>query len=245
MSVPYMISTPIWGYLVDSWVQPEYISPIGNILIATSLLLIGPIQYLSIPPSYALTEGGLALLGIGTAATLTATFALTQKHAVRRLPDLDEDGSSVISSLWTSAFALGNFLGPTVGGPLVDWLNFAGSTPILQIWALVMLITDILVLFWLTRNPLVTRRKGPTRELYTRIEWPKLHWALNTYFWINISLKFSCLISNIHICPYFFNTWFVPKGIDRLCKVVKLSMQRVVDKFFRIHFRHIKRFHDV
>ena len=204
MSVPYMISTPIWGYLVDSWVQPEYISPIGNILIATSLLLIGPIQYLSIPPSYALTEGGLALLGIGTAATLTATFALTQKHAVRRLPDLDEDGSSVISSLWTSAFALGNFLGPTVGGPLVDWLNFAGSTPILQIWALVMLITDIIVLFWLQRNPLVTRRKGPTIELYTRIEWSKLHWALNTYFWINISLKFSCLISNIHMCPYFF-----------------------------------------
>ena len=45
----------------------------------------------------------------------------TQKHAVRRLPDIDEDGSSVISSLWTSAFALGNFLGPTVGDLL--WIG--------------------------------------------------------------------------------------------------------------------------
>ena len=170
MSVPYMISTPIWGYLVDAWVQPEYISPIGNGLIAISLILIGPIQYLNTIPSYSLTEGGLALLGVGTAATLTATFALTQKHAVRRLPDLDEDGSSVISSLWTSAFALGNFLGPTVGGLLVDWLNFAGSTPILQIWAVLMLITDISVLFWLSKNPLVSRRKGPQRELYTMLE---------------------------------------------------------------------------
>ena len=65
-------------------------------------------------------------------------------------------------------------LGANSRRPLVDWLSFAGSTPILQIWALVMLITDIIVLFWLTRNPLVTRRKGRTREFYTRIEWPKL-----------------------------------------------------------------------
>ena len=36
------------------------------------------------------------------------------------------------------------------------------------------------------------------------------------------------------------------KGSDRLCKVVELSMHgSVVEIFFRIHLRHIKRFRDL
>ena len=52
----------------------------------------------------------------------------------------------MISGLWTSAFAFGNFLGPTVGGPLVDWLGFTGTTPIIQVWAGILLVLDLVVL---------------------------------------------------------------------------------------------------
>ena len=29
-----------------------------------------------------------------------------------------------------------------MGGPLVDWLGFTGTTPVLQVWAAVMLAAD-------------------------------------------------------------------------------------------------------
>jgi len=172
MSVPYMIATPIWGWLTDRLVQPEYISPLGHLLIAASLVLIGPVNYLNLSPDFPLTEVGLCLIGVGTAATLTATFALTQKHALALAPELDQDGSSLISGLWTSAFALGNFVGPTVGGPLVYILGFTGTTPILQVWALVMLVLDLLVLCYGGSKYLYRRSKGDGKkaQLYERLE---------------------------------------------------------------------------
>ena len=35
------------------------------------------------------------------------------------------------------------------------------------------------------------------------------------------------------------------KGSDRQCKVVILRMYSIVEKIFRIHLTHIKRFNDV
>ena len=175
MSVPYMLATPLWGWLADTNLLPELISPAGNLLILGSLVLIGPASYTTLPPDFLLTEVGLGILGVGTAATLTATFCLAQKHALNAAHCTPEEAHSVISGLWTSAFAFGNFLGPTVGGPLVDWLGFTGTTPVLQVWAGVMLLTDIWVL--LTRGcsqdqgELQLRNKGGSeRDLYQRLE---------------------------------------------------------------------------
>jgi len=172
MSIPYMIATPIWGWLVDNLIQPEFVSPIGHLIIASSLFLIGPVQYLNMLPNLLLTLVGLGLIGVGTAATLTATFALTQKHALLLVPEQTDDNSSLISGIWTSAFALGNFLGPTAGGPLVYWLGFTGTTPVLQGWAVLMLIFDCLVLAFTTSTNLYARKKNGSAkpELYTRIE---------------------------------------------------------------------------
>ena len=169
MSVPYMLATPLWGWLADTNLLPELISPVGNILIFTSLLLIGPASYLPIDPSFLLTEIGLGILGVGTAATLTATFSMAQKLALRAAHCTPEEAHSVISGLWTSAFAFGNFLGPTVGGPLVDWLGFTGTTPILQVWAVLLLATDVYVVC--TRAGEQLARKGYSqRDSYKRLE---------------------------------------------------------------------------
>ena len=112
MSVPYMLATPVWGWLGDTRLPPQFISPAGNFIILVSLLLVGPAAYLPLQPDYLLTEVGLAGLGVGTAATLTATFALAQQAAN---PDGDKSAQSVISGLWTSAFAFGQFRVSIVG----------------------------------------------------------------------------------------------------------------------------------
>lgn len=174
MSVPYMFATPMWGWLVDKYIQPEIVNPIGHLTIAASLLLIGPVDYIGLVPSYLITTIGLGVVGVGTAATITSTFALAQKHALLVLGEgsSTEDYSSLISGMWTSAFALGNFIGPTAGGPLVDWLGFTGTTPIIQVWAIIMLIGDCLVLgFSDSKNLFVKKKNNSSKpEIYQQID---------------------------------------------------------------------------
>jgi len=174
MSVPYMFATPMWGWLVDKYIQPEIVNPIGHLTIAASLLLIGPVDYIGLVPSYLITMIGLGVVGVGTAATITSTFALSQKHALLVLGEgsSSEDYSSLISGLWTAAFALGNFVGPTAGGPLVDWLGFTGTTPIIQVWAIIMLIGDCLVLgFSDTKNLFVKKKNNLSKpEIYQQLD---------------------------------------------------------------------------
>jgi len=142
MSVPYMLAFPAFGSLVSS-IPPILVSMAGYILVFAAFLLVGPPSYLPIAPSLLLTEVGLGVIGIGTAATLAATFALAQQEAAKIVGDAEH---SVISGLWTAAFALGNFLGPTVGGALVTTLGFTNTTPLLQVWAVLGLVADLVVL---------------------------------------------------------------------------------------------------
>ena len=56
-------------------------------------------DYIGLVPSYLITMIGLGVVGVGTAATITSTFALSQKHALLVLGEgsSSEDYSSLIS----------------------------------------------------------------------------------------------------------------------------------------------------
>lgn len=59
-----------------------------------------------------------AILGFGLGAQLVAAFSEAQKAAVKAgFPD-NLATYALISSLWTSTFALGAFVGPTAAGAL-------------------------------------------------------------------------------------------------------------------------------
>ena len=45
----------------------------------------------------------------------------------------EDDIHAAISGIWTSAFALGNFIGPTFGGLFVDAYNFETTTTVFQV----------------------------------------------------------------------------------------------------------------
>ena len=58
----------------------------------------------------------MVVAGVGLGAELVAGFTEAQRSAVARgFPD-DMSTYSLISSIWTAAFALGAFVGPTVAG---------------------------------------------------------------------------------------------------------------------------------
>lgn len=66
--------------------------------------------------------------GLGIASQLVASFSDALRTSIRHgLPDNIET-YGVISGLWTSTFALGAFIGPSVSGALYDSIGFREST---------------------------------------------------------------------------------------------------------------------
>jgi len=137
MSTPLMVATPIFGWLILS-IPPVALTLTGYTAVIIALMLVGPPAYLPISPSYLRTEVGLVVLGIGTAAICTSNFARVQRA------NEDTAHSATLCGLWTAAYALGNFLGPSFGGVMVAQFSFYRTTPLLQVWAVVMLLADIL-----------------------------------------------------------------------------------------------------
>ena len=62
-----------------------------------------------------------------------------------------------------------------MGGPLVEVLGFTGTTPLLQLMAVALLVSDVVVIFYRRREETVMElRKVPgqglEKELYQRLE---------------------------------------------------------------------------
>ena len=121
MSATYTASTIATGWITDMRFRPWSICSFGLLLILIAFLLIGPLPFLPLPPSLSLTIMGLVLQGSGSAAVLVSSYSCSITSTLK----IDGYGEglatySIVSGVWTSAFALGNFLGPTVAGVLFD-----------------------------------------------------------------------------------------------------------------------------
>ena len=99
-----------------------------------SFLLIGPVPFLPISPSLSLTVCSLIVQGVGSAAVLVSSYSCVLRSALQ-IPGYGEDLAtfSIISGLWTAAFALGNCLGPSVAGVLYDQVGFRWGTVSVQV----------------------------------------------------------------------------------------------------------------
>ena len=78
-------------------------------------------HYLPLPPSLPLTVFSLVLQGAGAASVLVSTYSSSLAASLAKPGYTDCPATfSLVSGLWTSAFALGNFLGPSVAGLIYD-----------------------------------------------------------------------------------------------------------------------------
>ena len=134
LSVPYFMASPLWGYCCDHLLPPEVVQAKGTIVSLVGFVLLGPAPYLTaVAPSYPLVVVGLAFLGIGTAAGLVASFAGAQRSAMMKEGVSSTEVYAAISGIWTSSFALGNFLGPSLGGFLYQYIGFRKTTLVFQV----------------------------------------------------------------------------------------------------------------
>lgn len=119
----YGVSAPLWGLFCDK--KPaKQASMVGAILMIASFLFMGPLPPFGLQKTIPVIAAALVAHGIGLGAQVVAGFADAHHQALAAgFPDT-VDTYGLISGLWTSVFALGAFIGPTVAGILFDAVGF-------------------------------------------------------------------------------------------------------------------------
>ncbi|KAJ6636068.1 MFS-type transporter SLC18B1, partial [Pseudolycoriella hygida] len=155
----YALSAPFCGILVDKFINPKYSSCFGSLSIAVGFCLIGPASFLPIETKMSTIIAGLVLHGLGIACQLVASFSDALCTSIKKgLPDNIET-YGLISGLWTSTFALGAFIGPSVSGALYDSIGFREAT--IFVIGLHSLVAVIIVIFLIIEK----RQINPYKEL--------------------------------------------------------------------------------
>ncbi|XP_060518958.1 MFS-type transporter SLC18B1-like [Cylas formicarius] len=124
----YAVTAPGYGWICDHLCSPKPVIAFGTVLVAIGFCLIGPAPFIPVQTTLWLSIAGLVLHGLGMAAQLVASFsdALTTSIAHGFPNNLETYG--LVSGLWTSSFALGAFIGPSVSGILYDSVGFRNSS---------------------------------------------------------------------------------------------------------------------
>ena len=97
---------------------------VGAVLMIVAFTFMGPLPFFNIKKTIPIVVGSLVCHGIGLGAEVVSGFADAHKQAIESgFPDT-VDTYGLISGLWTSVFALGAFIGPTIAGILFDAVGF-------------------------------------------------------------------------------------------------------------------------
>ncbi|KAJ4447889.1 hypothetical protein ANN_09898, partial [Periplaneta americana] len=154
----YAITAPCWGWLCDKKLTPKIATVIGCLLIIFGFMLVGPAPF--IPGSTILWVCiiGLVSHGLGIAAQLVASFTDALRTSINYGFPNNLETYGLISGLWTSTFALGAFVGPSIAGILYDSVGFRNGTMFV---VLLHVLVAVLVLVFLC----FTRQRVPYKEL--------------------------------------------------------------------------------
>ncbi|XP_072935433.1 MFS-type transporter SLC18B1-like [Epargyreus clarus] len=149
----YALSAPAWGWLCDHpAIKPKYVTVIGCLFVAGAFVLIGPAPFIDMPTILWMTILGLVLHGLGMGSQLVASFSDALSTAIANgLPNSIET-YGLVSGMWTSTFALGAFIGPTVSGFLFDSIGFRKSTLFIFVLHLVVMVIVLLFLWTCDRT---------------------------------------------------------------------------------------------
>ncbi|XP_022253802.1 MFS-type transporter SLC18B1-like [Limulus polyphemus] len=104
---------------------------IGCILMCICQLFIGPATFMPIDTQLWLVLVSLSIFGLACGSKLVPTFIGALRNTVDRGFPNDLTTYGLVSSMFTSTMALGAFVGPTVGGYLLDVIGFRKGTTIL------------------------------------------------------------------------------------------------------------------
>lgn len=188
----YALSAPFVGYMVDKVKTPKIVSIFGSIFIIIGFALIGPVSFLPFETSLTFVIVGLVFHGVGIAMSLVSTFSDALRTAVQNGFQDGIETYGLISGLWTSIFALGAFIGPSVAGYLFDQAGFRNSVYfIIVLHTLVVCIFTCFIFF-----------SSPPKKVYKELSAEEKLIGRS-----NLSLDKSSVCSSTHHIP-------VPKSMN-------------------------------
>lgn len=127
----FTLSSPIIGFLCDKVMSPTYIVLISALCGCIGFLLLGPVPFIPLAPSVTLCLVALSLLGVGGCGELVGGYTGSIRAALDDgLPD-NMVTYGLVSGLWSTAYYLGDFLGPTLTGILIEYVGFGWSSTVI------------------------------------------------------------------------------------------------------------------
>ncbi|CAM1322335.1 Uncharacterised protein g8056 [Pycnogonum litorale] len=121
---PFSIICPIVGYIVDKKHYDEQSMGVGLMVLFVSYQLLGPAPYLYIPSSIWLTQVSLLLGATGLAMVFIPAYKVLNRITIQNgYPD-NLATKSKISAVYLTSMGIGQFVGPSMGGIVIDYLNF-------------------------------------------------------------------------------------------------------------------------
>ncbi|XP_067013880.2 MFS-type transporter SLC18B1 [Anabrus simplex] len=124
-SALYGVFSPIWGWLADRVNNHWSMMVVGLAVCSVGLLLLGPSPLLPfLSNTVWLNLVALSIMGVSVALTLLPTFQGVLDSALEGGCS-DEIGTySMVAGVWSCMYSLGEVIGPSVGGLLVDYYGF-------------------------------------------------------------------------------------------------------------------------
>jgi MFS family permease len=142
----YAMIAPLVGMLVDRCATPKIASICGSFCIIIGFSLVGPATYIPYNTSILLVILGLVFHGMGIGLLLVSTFSDALKTAIQHGFSEGLETYGLVSGLWTSIFAFGAFVGPSVSGALFDAIGFQKSVYFIIVWHAIVAVIFILFL---------------------------------------------------------------------------------------------------
>ena len=163
----YGVAAPVFGMVCDRY-SPKSIAFLGAVLMVISFGLMGPLPFLPFGKSKGLIIFALVLQGIGLGAQVVSGFADAHRQAILNgFPDTI-DTYGLISGLWTSVFALGAFIGPTLAGIMFDAVGFPWAAMLIvgsQLMVMLLLSVFFLIAFYQVRKGYTPIKSGEDDSL--------------------------------------------------------------------------------
>lgn len=148
MSSAYAFCSPFVGYFASKTKNKFIIMLIGLAITFLGLILVGPTTIISNTPSIYYSFSGMIVIGIGFAISFIPTFEAILIVAVKN-EHYDDNiiTYSIVSGYWGSMFALGETIGPIIGGFTSEMLDFPAASTIMAIICFIAVILVVVAVF--------------------------------------------------------------------------------------------------
>ena len=119
------MTAPIFGSICDRFrSSPLIINFLGVTATTIAFSFLGPAPFFGLPTLLPVCVAALVLHGFGNGSVLVSSFVISHAEAITSGFSDNINTYGLVSGLWTSTFALGAFVGPTVAGILLDHCGF-------------------------------------------------------------------------------------------------------------------------